>query len=117
MSDLPSFDERELIEFVTAQRWFGSKAREVTHAAMLDAAELPAADQRYTIALVELRFPEGTHELYQLFLGAEQGEELDALADPSLGRELVHGIRGGGTLQAPAGTISFNAIPGFAQPG
>jgi maltokinase len=117
MSSLPPFDERELIEFVTAQRWFGSKAREVTHAAMLDAAELPAATHPFTIAVVELRFPEGTHELYQLFLGAEPGEELDALADPALGRELVHGIRGGVTLQAQEGTISFNAVPGFAQLG
>ncbi len=32
--------EHELIEFVTGQRWFGSKTREVTHATIVDRAIL-----------------------------------------------------------------------------
>jgi maltokinase len=111
------FDERELIDFVREQRWFGAKSREITHAAVLDSAQLPVPERPRTIALVEMRFPEGTHELYQLFLGADPGEELDALADPVLGRELMHAIRGGVTLQAQEGAVSFNAMPGFAELG
>jgi maltokinase len=117
MTEAAGFDERELIDFVRQQRWFGAKAREITHAAVIDSARLPAPERERTIALVEMRFPEGTHELYQLFLGADPGEELDALADPVLGRELMHAIRGGVTLQTQEGTISFNAMPGFADLG
>jgi maltokinase len=106
-------DERELIEFAVAQRWFGSKAREVTGARIVDSAALPGGT--YTIALVEFRFPEGTHENYQLLLGARGSDVPDGLADPELARELVHAIRSGATLQAAEGTISFQAVTGFAE--
>ena len=33
-------DERALIDYVTAQRWFGSKTREVVHARVIDSALL-----------------------------------------------------------------------------
>jgi maltokinase len=106
-------DERELIEFAVAQRWFGSKAREVTGARIVDSAALPGGT--YTIALVEFRFPEGTHENYQLLLGARDSDVPDGLADPELARELVHAIRSGATLQAEEGTISFQSVAGFAE--
>jgi maltokinase len=106
-------DERELIEFAVAQRWFGSKAREVTGARIVDSAQLPGG--AYTIALVEFRFPEGTHENYQLLLGARGSDVPDGLADPELARELVHAIRSGATLQAEEGTISFQSVAGFAE--
>jgi maltokinase len=106
-------DERALIEFAVAQRWFGSKAREVTGARIVDSASLPAGT--YTIALVEFRFPEGTHENYQLVLGPRDSDVPDGLADPSLARELVHAIRAGTTLQAAEGTISFQSLAGFAD--
>src|SRR5438876_10619068 len=105
-------DERELIEFAVAQRWFGSKAREVTQARIVDEAALPGS--KYAIALVEFRFPEGTHENYQLLLGAKDEDVPDGLADPSLARELVHAMRTGATLQAQEGVISFQAVAGFA---
>src|SRR5205085_4336490 len=101
-------DARELIEFAIAQRWFGSKAREVTQARIVDAAALPAS--AYTIAIVEFMFPEGTHENYQLLLGAQDGEVPDGLADPGLARELAHAMRAGTILEAQEGVISFQAI-------
>ena len=106
-------EERELIEFAIAQRWFGSKAREVTQARIVDVAALPAST--YRIAIVEFMFPEGTHENYQLLLGVQDGDVPDGLADPSLARELVHAMRGGRALQAQEGLISFQAIAGFAD--
>jgi maltokinase len=106
-------DERELIEFAVAQRWFGSKAREVTGARIVDSAALPGGI--YTIALVEFRFPEGTHENYQLLLGVRGSDVPDGLADPELARELVHAIRSGATVQAEEGTISFQSVAGFAE--
>ncbi|MGH2977475.1 MAG: maltokinase N-terminal cap-like domain-containing protein, partial [Gaiellaceae bacterium] len=99
--------ERELIEYISAQRWYGSKGREVAHAAVVDCAELPGL----LVALVEVQFPEGTHETYQLVAG----DELDGLAEDPVARELVHLLRSG-RAQATTGegTIEFHAVEGFA---
>jgi predicted trehalose synthase len=99
--------EQELIEYIAAQRWYGSKGRDVAHAAVLDCAELPGV----LIALVEVQFPEGTHELYQLVAG----EELDGLAEPAVARELIHLLRTGKHQPTTGeGTIEFHAVEGFA---
>jgi maltokinase len=53
----------DLCDYLVAQRWFASKAREVTHCDIEE--EIPLADGlRET--LVEVVFPQGTHETYQL---------------------------------------------------
>jgi maltokinase len=102
--------EQELIEYIGAQRWYGSKGREVAHAAVVDCAELPGL----LIALVEVRFPEGTHEMYQLVVG----EELDGLQEDTVARELVHLLRAGRPQPTTGeGTIEFNAVAGFAALG
>ncbi len=106
MKRAADLDERGLIDYVTRQRWFGSKGREVMAARVLDAAELPGL----LVALVELRFREGTHEVYQVL----SGEELDGLAVPALARELVHLIRSGKPQPAGEGTVEFHQVEGFA---
>jgi len=92
-------DERALIDFVTSQRWFGSKTRDVIHSQVVDRAVLRADDPRLELQLVEIRFDTGTHETYQLLTD----DNLDALADPRHVRELVHMIRGGAKLPAGEG--------------
>jgi trehalose synthase-fused probable maltokinase len=106
-------DEQALIEFVTGQRWFGSKTRTVTHARVIDRATLRDVEPILDVALVEIGFETGTHETYQLLLGDGDGE-LDALADPRHVRELVHMIRGGVTVPAGEGTVEFRPVEGFA---
>jgi maltokinase len=104
-------DERGLIDFVTGQRWFGSKTREVTHATVIDRTTLREAEPALELLLVEMRFDTGTHETYQLLTD----EGLDALADPRHVRELVHMIRGGArSLPAGEGVVEFGAVEGFA---
>ena len=80
MTELRELTQDELIEYVTDQRWYGSKAREVAGAGVVDQVELPGL----TLALVEIVFPEGTHEVYQLVAG----ETLEGLAEPAVAREL-----------------------------
>jgi maltokinase len=104
-------DEQALIEFVTAQRWFGSKTRNVTHARVIDQATLRDVEPALEVALVEIGFETGTHETYQLL---RSGDDLDALSDPRHVRELVHMIRGGVTVNAQDGTVEFRAVEGFA---
>jgi maltokinase len=103
-------DEHALIDFITHQRWFGSKTRHVTHATLVDRAVLRESDPRLELQLVETRFDTGTHETYQLL--ADDG--LDALGDPRQVRELVHMIRGGAKLPAGEGIVEFAAVEGFA---
>jgi maltokinase len=106
-------DERELIEFITTQRWFGSKTRDVAHSTIVDQCQL-RADPRLDLLLVEIRFDTGTHETYQLL--ADDGG-LDALGDPRQVRELVHLARTNTKLPAGDGIVEFAATEAFAGAG
>ena len=106
-------DEQDLISFVTAQRWFGSKTREVVHAKLIDSAVLREANPRCAIELVELDFGSGLHESYQL-LRVLDGDEPDGLSEPALARELVHAMRASVTLQGADGVLEFRPLEGFA---
>ena len=101
--------ERELIEFVTTQRWFGSKTRDVAHSKVVDRLTLRADEPRLELLLVEIRFDTGTHETYQLLAD----DSLDALADPRQVRELVHMIRGGAKMPGRGGVVEFAPVSGF----
>src|SRR3954468_21227396 len=108
-------DERELIEYVTEQRWYGSKSRTVSHSEVLETVTLREGSPEYALALVEIRFDTGAREIYQLLLAAEDDKlELDGLQDSALARELVHAIRGGLTLQGQEGVVEFRTVVGFA---
>jgi maltokinase len=108
-------DERELIEYVTEQRWYGSKSRTVSHSEVLETVTLREGTPEYALALVEIRFDTGAREIYQLLLAAEDDKlELDGLQDSALARELVHAIRGGLTLQGQEGVVEFRTVAGFA---
>jgi maltokinase len=86
-------NDRELIDSVTNQRWFGSKTREVIHATVVDTVSLGASE----LQLVEIRFDTGTHETYQLF------------SDDSA-RELVDLIRAGGEVSGAEGNVEFGHV-------
>src|SRR6516225_1520248 len=116
MSAALHVDEIALIDHVRDQRWFGAKSRELVGATIIDVVPLRELDPRLHLVLAELRYPEGTHDLYQLLLGQED-ELHDALADDSPAREIVHLIRSGARVGGAEGTVEFNAVPGFAALG
>ena len=101
-------NERELIDFVTNQRWYASKTRDVSHSQVVDRAVL-RDDPHLELLLVEIRFDTGTHETYQLLAD----DTLDALTDPLSVRELVPMMRRGVTMPAVDGVVEFAAISGF----
>jgi len=108
-------DERGLIDYVTEQRWYGSKSRTVSHSQVLDTIALRSTEPEYSLALVEIRFDTGAHDIYQLLCASSGGElELDGLQDPALARELVHAVRSGLTLQGEEGVVEFRPLEGFA---
>jgi maltokinase len=125
---LPDIDEGDLIFYVSNQRWFASKSREIAHARIVDTAPIRRQPPLLVLALLEVRFDTGTHETYQVLLGLRPAADgwadaithvdgwdvYGALSDPQLARELVHLIRGGATERAGEGTVEFRALEGFA---
>ena len=109
-------DERALIDHVVGQRWFGSKSREVIGARVVDRLDV---SPRLTLVLVEIRFPEGTHDVYQVLAGSEPGRRgwSDGFADPALARELVYEIRTGAARRTQEGIVDFRPLEGFASLG
>ena len=111
-----SYDERALIEYVTQQRWYGAKSRGVAHAQVVDSAMLRTQEPQLALALVEVRYETGSHDIYQLLVAFHEGElGLNGLAeDPSLARELVSAMRSGLTVQSADGAVEFGNVEGFA---
>src|SRR5690242_16392001 len=110
MLDLAALVQQKLNEWIVAQRWFGSKARDVAQIEVMEAVTLRSGPPVLVLAVVAARFPTGTHGSYQLPLGLPPADEgwtervimesdgwtvYDALADPAHGRELLHRMRGG----------------------
>jgi maltokinase len=119
---LPSEDA--LREFVLAQRWFGSKSREVAHFRLLET--IPLTAQPLGIGVLEVEFLPGTHELYQLPIGARPEGEwtdgviatnegmaiYDAMSDPEMVRQLVRLIAAGTEIETGQGTAEFRSVGG-----
>ena len=98
---LPDRIDGSLGDWMTRQRWFASKAREVASVNMLTRvalSEKPALE----LALVEARFQAGTHELYQLLPGEEGA--MRVLADMLGSEARVDGVAFHGGL-APSGDV------------
>jgi maltokinase len=120
--------EDELADFVLNQRWFGSKSREVAHAAVLESTVPREDEPALALALVEIRFHPGTHEIYHVPVGVRpvksgwtegriaevDGHVLyDATADPELSAELAALMREQRTLEAPEGAVmEFRSVSG-----
>jgi maltokinase len=116
---MSSFDERILIDYVTEQRWYGAKSRAVAHAGVLDSVVLRTSEPQLALAIVEMRYETGAHDIYQLLYSLHEGElGLDPLGeDPALARELVSAMRSGLALQGAEGIVEFQAVEGFTALG
>src|SRR3954454_947591 len=112
-------DERSLIEYVTRQRWYGAKSRLVSHSDVLDTVTIRQAAPRLSLALVEMRFDTGAHEIYQLLVtGDAVGGPVDGLAeDAGIARELVSAMRTGVTQQGSEGVVEFSPAEDFSALG
>jgi maltokinase len=120
-------DEEGLAAYVTGRRWFGAKSREVAGARVLEAAAARAGSPGLVLALVEIRFAPGTHEIYQVPVGLRPRGEgwehgvvgevdgftaYDAMEDTELARELVRLIGSGQTLSTDDAMLEFRTVDG-----
>jgi len=115
VGDLEALDPLNLGEWMVKQRWFASKAREVAGVHVLEAARL-GGDPPLAIAVVEVRFHPGTHELYQVPLVLrEDGGIHDAVEDPDAMRRLVEAIGRGEDIAREDATWCFEATGPLPQ--
>jgi maltokinase len=125
-------DEQALEEWVVAQRWFGSKAREVTSLGVLDMVPLRLEPRLLASVMVEARFAPGTHEVYQVPVAFRPVEEgwtesviaetggltvYDALADPEEGQALLELMRANARLESEHAVSEFHWVEGTRDPG
>ncbi|HEX6762656.1 MAG TPA: phosphotransferase [Gaiellaceae bacterium] len=101
-------EQQALVEFITAQRWFGSKTRDVAHASVVDRVTIGAGEPPLDVLLVEIRFDTGTHDTYQLLSHGALG----VLAEPESAAELVRLIRRGTTVPGREGTVELIPVAG-----
>lgn len=121
-------DEGALRDFVVAQRWFGSKSKEVAHFRLLET--VPLTEQPLGLSVLEVEFLPGTHELYQLPIGARPKGEwteglicvnegmaiYDAMGDPETARALIKLMAGDTEIETAAGVAEFHTFEGSTLP-
>ena len=76
-----------MIEYVTQQRWYGAKSRTVAHSEVLDTVTIRQTEPQLSLALVEMRYDTGAHDIYQLLVSG--GEK----AGSSTGSRRTRGSR------------------------
>jgi maltokinase len=129
--DLAALDEERLADWLLGRRWFGSKARDVAQIHVLDVVALVEGPPALSAALVEARFPGGTHDVYQLLLathddgpavdeaivGAVGGVDVyDAFADPEACELLGGLLRAGAEVHGERARVEFHWLAGVEPP-
>ena len=125
--DLTALDEETLSSWLLSRRWFGSKAEEVAHVGVLDSMGLDDADPALVLALLEARFPTGTHHVYQLLFGVRPDSEgwtegriedlggatvYDAFADPETYGRIGRMLAEQATVQGDTAVVNFYWLEG-----
>jgi trehalose synthase-fused probable maltokinase len=124
--ELERLDGAVLADYITAQRWYGSKSREIATANVIEEIPLRSANgARCSVAIIEVRFHPGTHDTYQMLVGARPASEgwrdsvigeadgwtiYDALADPTLVEGIVDLMRADTSIAGREGTIELRTI-------
>jgi maltokinase len=130
-ADLAALDEGKLAEWLLGRRWFGSKARDVAQIHVLDVVALVDGPPALSAALVEARFPGGTHDVYQLLLATHDDgpavdeaivgevggvDVYDAFADPEACELLGGLLRAGAEVHGERARVEFHWLAGVEPP-
>jgi len=107
MRDPETLTSDELVALVEGARWFAAKDR------VLESAEVvgvPVREGLVALAVAEVRFASGTHELYQLAFG-EDDEPADAFERPEVAAQLaaLAGVPADGARVRPLGVEQSNS--------
>ena len=121
----------ELAAWVSAQRWFSSKQRDVAEFNVLDLIVLREADPVVAIVIAEARFGAGTHELYQVPIAVRPRSDgwdagvisatsmhvaYDALVDEAVHAALAARFGDATAIDRPSGCVRFHWDGALAAP-
>ncbi|MUL65082.1 maltokinase [Mycobacterium sp. CBMA 234] len=101
--------DSELTEYLTQQRWYAGRNRELAGAE--PALVVPLRDD-VDLVLLDVSYADGPGERYQLVLRQGEGEIGDALGDPEVASHLLGLIAESATV----GPVAFAAEPGAQLP-
>ncbi len=108
-------EDDALVPYLQSQRWYGAHSREVQAACVVETVPLDDAGT-LRMALVDLVFDTGTHDLYQLLVREDGGEVFEATGDPLLGTRLVELTASRAVVDGTDGRITFDAIRPVTPP-
>ncbi len=129
--DASALPEDALASWVTAQRWFSSKLRDVHEFRVLDLLTLESQDPLVAIAIAEARFGSGRHEVYQVPIAVRplssgwsdgvictSGDHVvyDALVDDAADAVLAGQFAAATTIERPTGCVRFHWESDIAPP-
>ena len=114
-------DPELVAQWLAGRRWYATKSRQIASLAFEETIALENGSP-LVLALAQVGFATGTHELYQLPLSfvaptevgaresiqrAKEWVAVDAIADPELARELLRAIDAERTIETEEGVARF----------
>jgi trehalose synthase-fused probable maltokinase len=99
-------DHDRLLGWLHEQRWFASKSQSLSG---LDVVEEAAIDDELSLALVQVHFATGSHELYQLVLDPA-ADSFDVLTDGQHAHHLLAAIDDAREVQGRHGCFCFRHV-------
>jgi trehalose synthase-fused probable maltokinase len=99
-------DHDQLLGWLREQRWFASKSQSLSG---VDVVEEAAIDDELALALVQVHFATGSHELYQLVLGNDP-DNFDVLGDGRQAHHLLAAIDDAREIQGRHGCFCFRHV-------
>jgi maltokinase len=99
-------DHDRLLGWLREQRWFGSKSQSLSG---LDVVEEAAVDDELSLAMVQVHFATGSHELYQLVLDPN-AESFDVLSDGQRAHHLLAAIDDARGIDGRHGRFCFQHV-------
>ncbi len=116
-----------LADWISSQRWFGAKARDVAQFNILDVVVLREEAPALALTIVEARFGAGTHELYHVPIGVRPADAdwdrgliceadgftaYDALGDPAQTAMLARLLGSAAEIRRGDSSIHFHWVGG-----
>jgi maltokinase len=125
-----SIDLEALANWLVERRWFGSKSRELTQVGVIDMPLLDPEAPALRVALVEVTFGTGSHEIYQVPIAIDSDElpgdarigrigdavAYDLFAEDRDPPRLLRLIEGGGQVASAEGRVLFEWCGGPPTP-
>ena len=99
-------DGDRMLGWLREQRWFGAKSQTLTG---LDVVEVAEIDADIALAIVQVHFATGSHELYQLVLDPG-GDGLDVLTDSQRAHHLLAAIDDAREVEGLHGCFCFRHV-------